>query len=567
MSAGTATDGDSGQVSCLMPPTACASAGSDRLHSGAPSGGAVASAKVVPPPPQSKPPQQQPKKAQQRPPRPPPKPKRQAGGLTPTPPKPKRQAGGFTKAALPAPPQPGRREAGGPGGGGGGGRRKYGGRGPGDGLLAGPIVRKDRAVYSYGNYNPYYHKRHDRFASMDPRVDAVLQLKGTSYFAGRSVLDMGCSYGFLTFLCAHLGARQSVGVDIDTSLISQALKQLRVLKAERSKNMFAEGVKPAGSPQGSQGEGLTQQPQSFPTGLVRSHGIVPYIAKKLDPSSAPLTASLAAQGHGESPVPFPFNIEFRTENVLSAEVEEMRKESYDIVLCLKLSKWVHLNWGDDGVQALFHKCFRVLKPGGELILEAQDLPSYKGRKHKTEHSTKVLSEMLFTPEHFVPYLTHSVGFDQPRAVGMAPPLKRPLLLFRRPGGQAGAEDRPGDSPAHPGDAAVGGLAGERAVGSESPSVTEHAATTLAASPEKALPQSQSTANDSTSGSSSVPGIDSGSTVPGNPFIPPVVSEALAGTPRDSSGTARLRETVAPAGDTLLDATGAQERSGSSGERP
>ena len=53
---------------------------------------------------------------------------------------------------------------------------------------------------------------------------------------------------------------------------------------------------------------------------------------------------------------------------------------YDVILALSLSKWIHLNWGDEGIQRFFKKVYHHLRPGGRFILEPQPFSSYAKRK-------------------------------------------------------------------------------------------------------------------------------------------------------------------------------------------
>lgn len=282
------------------------------------------------------------------------------------------------------------------------------------GAVKAPMSRDKKTMFAYGNYDQHYAQRHDRNATVDPRIESLLKAKGSAFFHERSVLDLGCGDGFVSFLAANFGARSVVGVDIDAELISQALRYLRHLK-----KIGCESI-PTASP------GADKE-SKFPSSLVRCQGVAPFLYKPLILGKS----SLLATGMKSTPE-FPYNMEFRTENAVVSEIDERRGASYDVVLCLNLTKWTHVNFGDDGVKVLLSRCHSLLKPGGLLVLEAQPWTSYV-RKNLSQQARQTYDSIKFRPQDFNSYLTNKLGFEAPEYVGRCPPLKRTLQLFRRPG--------------------------------------------------------------------------------------------------------------------------------------
>lgn len=113
---------------------------------------------------------------------------------------------------------------------------------------------------------------------------------------------------------------------------------------------------------------------------------------------------------------FPHNIFYRCED-FAAEVPARtgkEKDAYDIVLCLSVTKWVHMHSGDDGLKRMFCRIYDCLKPGGVLMLEPQSVRSYKkARQKKMDGLQKNFSnDLKLKPGMFKEYLLKELGFDR-----------------------------------------------------------------------------------------------------------------------------------------------------------
>lgn len=137
------------------------------------------------------------------------------------------------------------------------------------------------------------------------------------------------------------------------------------------------------------------------------------------------------------PGDFPANVTFVKGNyVLESDMlVQTQREEYDVILCLSVTKWVHLNWGDAGLKRLFQRVYKHLRPGGLFILEPQPWNSYGKRKKLTETIFKNYHSIRLKPDHFSSYLTTEVGFSSYELIGASQNysrgFQRPIYLFHK----------------------------------------------------------------------------------------------------------------------------------------
>lgn len=235
-----------------------------------------------------------------------------------------------------------------------------------------------RRCFRYGNYSGYYGYRVGK-TQEDHRLLALQ----AAWFAGRRCLDVGCNEGLVPLtLAVKYHTASFTGVDIDSSLVARAQSKLRRLQAAAECASSSSGT----------------------------------------PATAD-AAELAAA------VPALAGCAFRQANFLRLE---LAPGSLDTVLCLSVSKWVHLNWGDEGLTTLFARAFAVLAPGGVFILEPQPWKSYKAAFKKQRMPADTLAtyrSLALRPAGFAELLVGTTGFEKVEELRQAAGsgFDRPLL--------------------------------------------------------------------------------------------------------------------------------------------
>ncbi|XP_016987748.1 probable RNA methyltransferase CG1239 [Drosophila rhopaloa] len=226
--------------------------------------------------------------------------------------------------------------------------------------------------FTYGNYKHYYGKRILDKDFHDIRLD-VLGTK-PELFRGKQLLDIGCNSGHLSIQIARtFEAKSLVGLDIDRGLVKDAQNTINHLKRQVDNK----------------------------------------------------------QG-------FPHNMKFVQGNyVLDDDVLlEIERPQFDIILCLSVTKWIHLNFCDSGLKQAFRRMYLQLRPGGKLILEPQSFDGYKRRKKLSEQIRENYNAIKFRPEQFTEYLLSSeVGFAKMEPMGTPEHceagFKRPIQVFTK----------------------------------------------------------------------------------------------------------------------------------------
>ncbi|XP_062383166.1 7SK snRNA methylphosphate capping enzyme-like [Sardina pilchardus] len=286
--------------------------------------------------------------------------------------------------------------------------------------------------FEYGNYSQYYGYRYLGLND-DPRLRAFRR----EWFQGNTVLDIGCNAGHVTlFIAKHWRPGRIVGMDIDGGLIYTARQNIKRYLSDTQAKEDRDNIKDAGAAVGEVSvNSLNAQ--------VKEAEMENISGDQEEAHSPPLVSGNASVSvplpHTPSNPPgnFPENVCFvRANYVLESEQLLLtQREEYNVILCLSVTKWIHLNWGDAGLKRLFRRVHKHLLPGGLFILEPQPWSSYNRRRKLTDTTSKNYTSIQLKPDLFASYLTSEVGFSGYKLIGTpkssSQGFERPIYVFHK----------------------------------------------------------------------------------------------------------------------------------------
>lgn len=238
-----------------------------------------------------------------------------------------------------------------------------------------------------GAYKRYYKRRTGNGPNgEDDRLSLIRAI--LSKLSSPNILDVGCNDGTLTIDVAKHGRCQVVGVDIDAKLIKRARGTVRdFILASRKRKVVG------------------------------------------DTKTTP-----AVETEDDENV-FPYNVTFRSEDLVKKDGRTaLEIGKYDVVICLSVTKWVHISHGDEGLKQFFATMKDCLKDNGCLILEPQPSRSYKKARQRGQAPRSMTMETLqLKPDSFQDYLLNDGGFQRMELLrdirGKGQAFNRPVMAF------------------------------------------------------------------------------------------------------------------------------------------
>ncbi|KAI0089135.1 Bicoid-interacting protein 3-domain-containing protein [Irpex rosettiformis] len=263
--------------------------------------------------------------------------------------------------------------------------------------------------------------------------DFRLELLPPSLFRDASVLDIGCNEGWITCQIAQSkGARKVVGVDIDDTLIRDAWKRRRtVWSTQKPSRTSTDDKDTASHDEPSRKKRKVERNTDLENtdGELEESGLDP----EYFPSSCEhMFGPLPIPPKGAADTAFPHNVVFHTADWVTSDIPE-DIEGYDVVVAFSVSKWIHLNGGDEGLMRFFRRVYAVLNRGGAFVFEPQEWDGYHKAKRMDPLLKEIGNRLQLRPENFERILT-KMGFSSPEHLGRPGEggFKRPIDLYRKP---------------------------------------------------------------------------------------------------------------------------------------
>ena len=268
--------------------------------------------------------------------------------------------------------------------------------------------KKKKKVFPYGNYDQYYGYRNPSKCD-DPRLLFIPKC----WIKHKAILDIGCNTGHLTLSLARSHRPAKIdAIDIDDRLVGIARRNIvyyqnkcvKSVDSNINNNEVAESVAKDSEPKNDfQFDSISAKNQ-------RKHGRSDHAFNSN--GSCNLRGSALADVEEEIDCkPIRDIVKFTCSNyaLKSDDLLDMCKEEYDVIMMLSVSKWIHLNFGDESLRRCFQRIFRQLRQNGIFLLEPQPFDSYRKKKNLTPQIAIIYPTIKFFPEHFHDYLI-SIGF-------------------------------------------------------------------------------------------------------------------------------------------------------------
>ncbi|KAL4249119.1 RNA methyltransferase [Abortiporus biennis] len=266
-------------------------------------------------------------------------------------------------------------------------------------------MSQDASLPIFGNYHGYYSKRP---VVRDPR----LALLPHHVFKDARVLDIGCNEGYVT-------------CEIDSTVMGRAVwSQQEPSDATEQTNNGTDNV--------SRKRARDEDERVVRVTNSKSGPVPDYFPVSCEHMFGPLPIPFRpVQGTSSDSDKFPHNVVFQTADWVSSGVTDDQAK-YNVVVAFSITKWIHLNGGDEGLMKFFQRVHSVLEADGIFILEPQEWETYAKAKRMSVKLKETSQNLKLKPADF-PRLLHDVGFGEVEHLGSTGEggFRRAVDLYRK----------------------------------------------------------------------------------------------------------------------------------------